>query len=200
MMSNLWREPSGEEVAQGAGLRYVDDSQPGYSRLRWEAAAQTLKFERLRHFAGGLPHIRSKVEQDLAREALSKRKITAVIVHLLGETGMRIGHDSYTERYGSYGLTTLCDEHLTYENGRLLLEFVGKAQVEQQIPIGDRELQQRLEACAAIEGERLFQYVDAEGERNYLTNDDVNAYLHSCVDAPFTSKDFRTWAGTIRGG
>ena len=46
-------------------------------------------------------------------------------------------------------------------------------------------------------GQRLFQYVDAEGERHPVDSDDVNEYLREVTGEHFTAKDFRTWAGTV---
>jgi DNA topoisomerase I len=43
----------------------------------------------------------------------------------------------------------------------------------------------------------LFQYVDADGRRQSIGSADVNAYVREITGQPFTSKDFRTWGGTV---
>src|SRR5262249_32144180 len=48
-----------------------------------------------------------------------------------------------------------------------------------------------------LRGEELFRYVDAGGETRRIESDDVNAYLKDISGEDFTSKDFRTWAGTV---
>ena len=48
-----------------------------------------------------------------------------------------------------------------------------------------------------LPGYELFQYVDEDGETRAVDSADVNAYLKSIAGEEFTSKDFRTWAGTV---
>lgn len=163
----------------------------------WEEARNQLKYERLLHFGEALPQIRKRVEQDLKSEGLGKHKVIAVVVRLLDETGMRIGHDAYTQQHDTYGLTTLCDQHLHFEGKRLILEFVGKSHVEQHIPITDPKLIHLLEICMETKGERLFQYEDENGNLQHITSTDVNQYINECTDMHFSSKDFRTWHGTV---
>jgi DNA topoisomerase-1 len=46
-------------------------------------------------------------------------------------------------------------------------------------------------------GDVLFQYKDGNGVRS-ISAADVNAYLKDISGADVTSKDFRTWGGTVR--
>ena len=46
-------------------------------------------------------------------------------------------------------------------------------------------------------GYDLFQYYDEDGQRHPVGSDDVNAYLKEITGEDYTSKDFRTWAGTV---
>jgi DNA topoisomerase I len=46
-------------------------------------------------------------------------------------------------------------------------------------------------------GYDLFQYYDEDGQRHTVGSDDVNAYLKEITGEDYTSKDFRTWAGTV---
>jgi DNA topoisomerase-1 len=48
-----------------------------------------------------------------------------------------------------------------------------------------------------LPGEELFQYVEADGSVRHVESADVNGYLKSIAGEGFTSKDFRTWAGTV---
>src|SRR5207247_1225820 len=41
------------------------------------------------------------------------------------------------------------------------------------------------------------QYIDDAGKPQDVTSDDVNAYLREITGQEFTTKDFRTWAGTL---
>ncbi|HXJ10363.1 MAG TPA: DNA topoisomerase IB, partial [Burkholderiales bacterium] len=48
-----------------------------------------------------------------------------------------------------------------------------------------------------LPGEELFCYVDEDGATRSIESDDVNRYLKECAGEEFTSKNFRTWAGTL---
>jgi DNA topoisomerase-1 len=46
-------------------------------------------------------------------------------------------------------------------------------------------------------GQILFQYRNGGSELKQVTSSDVNEYLRDITGEYFTSKDFRTWAGTL---
>jgi DNA topoisomerase-1 len=48
-----------------------------------------------------------------------------------------------------------------------------------------------------LPGYELFQYVGEDGERRSIDSADVNDYIREAAGDVFTSKDFRTWAGTL---
>ena len=56
------------------------------------------------------------------------------------------------------------------------------------------ELFDRLEE---LPGQRLFQYMGADGKFHAITSGDVNDYLRRVTGEPFSAKDFRTWSGTL---
>src|SRR5690348_17536033 len=45
--------------------------------------------------------------------------------------------------------------------------------------------------------ERMFQYLDDEGNRHTIGSAEVNDYLREISGEEITAKDFRTWAGTF---
>jgi DNA topoisomerase-1 len=51
--------------------------------------------------------------------------------------------------------------------------------------------------CRDLPGQELFQYRDEIGAVVDVGSADVNAYLKEITGRDFTSKDFRTWAGTV---
>ncbi len=77
------------------------------------------------------------------------------------------------------------------------LTFRGKGGKEHSIGLRDKRLARVVRACQDLPGQRLFQYVDEDGERQRVDSDDVNAYLRDVMGAEFSAKDFRTWAGTV---
>ncbi len=70
------------------------------------------KYHRLLAFAQALPRIRRRVEKDMSRQALSRERVIATVVHLLETTIIRVGNDEYARDNSSFGLTTLRDRHV----------------------------------------------------------------------------------------
>ena len=54
-----------------------------------------------------------------------------------------------------------------------------------------------VKATQDLPGQRLFQYIDDNGEICPVTSTDVNAYLVQISGADISAKDFRTWSGTV---
>ena len=69
--------------------------------------------------------------------------------------------------------------------------------MEHETGLTDRRLSRIVRQCQEVPGQRLFQYVDADGERHAVDSNDVNDYLREVTGEHFTAKDFRTWAGTV---
>ena len=63
-------------------------------------------------FGLALPSIRRQIERDLGLRGLPRKKVLAAIVRLLETTLIRVGNEEYARQNGSYGLTTLREDHL----------------------------------------------------------------------------------------
>jgi DNA topoisomerase-1 len=61
---------------------------------RWRDIRDTAKYARLLRLAKVLPRLRARVTQDLRRPGLSRSKVLATIVHLLGATMIRVGNEA----------------------------------------------------------------------------------------------------------
>ena len=164
---------------------------------RWREVRDETKYHRLIAFAQALPAIRARTAADLKRPRLSREKVLATVVQLLEKTLIRVGNDEYAKQNQSFGLTTMRDGHVDVSGGRVKFSFRGKSGVSHAIDLNDRRLARIVKACRDIPGYDLFQYYDAHGERHAIGSGDVNAYLKEITGQDFTSKDFRTWAGTV---
>ncbi len=164
---------------------------------RWRAVRDDTKYHRLIAFAQALALIRRRTSDDLGRTGLSKEKVLGVVVQLLEKTLIRVGNDEYAKQNNSFGLTTMRDAHVEVAGGRVRFTFRGKSGVEHEIDLTDRRLARIVKACRDIPGYDLFQYYDENGQRQSIGSADVNAYLQEITGKDFTSKDFRTWAGTV---
>jgi DNA topoisomerase I len=164
---------------------------------RWRAVRDGNKFGRLIEFARTLPRIRRAVERDLGRPGLPRVKVLATIVRLLERTSIRVGCDEYARDNGHFGLTTLQDRHVVIARGQLRFRFQGKSGKQQVVGLSDARLARIVRRCQEIPGQRLFQYLDADGRRRSVGSGDVNRYLRQISGCDFTAKDFRTWAATV---
>ncbi len=164
---------------------------------RWREVRDETKYGRLIPFAAALPRIRRRVARDLARPGLPRAKVLATVVRLLETTRARIGNEEYARENESFGLTTLREGQVRVQGSKLRFRFRGKSGVEHAIELDDRRLARIVRRMQDLPGEELFRYVDDDGETRRIESADVNAYLKESSGDDFSSKDFRTWAGTV---
>jgi DNA topoisomerase I len=164
---------------------------------RWRAVRDDAKYGRMLAFGQALPLIRARLEEDLARRGLSRRRVLAAVVKLLEATLIRVGNEEYARDNGSFGLTTFRDRHASVRGSKVQFRFRGKSGKVHEIGVQDRRLSRIVKSCQELPGQELFQYVDGQGRRRAVTSSDVNDYLREVTGQPFTAKDFRTWAGTV---
>ena len=195
-----WREvwicPSAEGHLQATGRDAKGRKQYRY-HARWREIRDETKYGRMAAFARALPRIRSRVRRDLARPGLPRDKALATVVRLLETTFIRVGNDEYARENASFGLTTLRAHQVRVRGARLRFRFRGKSGVEHRIELADRQLAAIVRRMQDLPGEELLCYVGDDGVARTIESDDVNRYLKECAGEEFTSKDFRTWAGTL---
>jgi DNA topoisomerase-1 len=148
-------------------------------------------------FGRALPAIRRRTEVDLRRRGLPKPKVLAAVVKLLEKTFIRVGNDEYARDNRSYGLTTMRDGHVKVSGSTVQFLFRGKSGVEHALELDDRRVARIVKQCRDLPGQELFQYRDTRGAVVDVGSADINAYLQDVTGENFTSKDFRTWAGTV---
>ena len=164
---------------------------------KWRRARDETKYERMIGFAQVLLHIRQQTGRDLRRAGMPREKVLAAVVQLLEKTLIRVGNDEYAKQNRSFGLTTLRDGHVAVGRSRVRFTFRGKSGIAHEIHLDDRHLAAIVRACRDIPGYDLFQYYGEGGKRQAIGSADVNAYLKEISGEEYTSKDFRTWAGTV---
>jgi DNA topoisomerase-1 len=164
---------------------------------RWREVRDETKYGRMIAFGEALPHIRQRVEQDLALPGLPKEKVLATVVRLLETTLIRVGNEEYARANRSFGLTTMRDQHVDISGSKLRFHFRGKSGKHHGVDVNDRRLARIVKRCQDIPGYELFQYIDENGQRQAVDSADVNEYLRQITGQDFTAKDFRTWAGTV---
>jgi DNA topoisomerase-1 len=163
----------------------------------WNKLRNQTKFYRLHEFGKVLPSIRLQIEKDLSLPGLPVEKVLAAAVSLMQRTNIRVGNNFYEKLYGSFGLTTLKDKHVTIEGNKIRFSFKGKKGVMHEISLKNKKLSNIVKQCRDIAGKELFQYYDENGERRSIDSGMVNEYIRKISGSDFTTKDFRTWAGTM---
>jgi DNA topoisomerase-1 len=164
---------------------------------RFRAARDETKFGRMLRFSEVLPVLRARLEHDMARPGLPRRKVLAMLVRLLEATHIRVGNDEYARLNRSYGLTTLKRRHVRVRGDTLRFEFRGKSGVPHSVKVTDRRIARIVQRCIELPGADLFQYLNGDGRRETVTSGDLNEYLREITGLDATAKDFRTWAGTM---
>jgi len=192
---DVWICPSPRGHIQATGrdargrkqYRYHED----FRRMRDET-----KFHRMIAFADVLPKIRARVDADLRHKRNDRDKVLATVVRLLEQSLIRIGHEEYRRKNGSYGLTTMTTRHVDVRGSTIRFHFRGKSGLVRDVDVHDRELARVVSSIKDLPGEKLFQYED-DGALRTVEADDVNAYIRRIAGDDFSAKDFRTWAGTV---
>ncbi|HET6328542.1 MAG TPA: hypothetical protein VFG04_27915 [Planctomycetaceae bacterium] len=194
--TDVWICPTANGHLQATGHDARGRKQYRY-HARWREVRDQQKYGRMLAFGAALPRIRRRVRHDLKLAGLPRNKVLAMIIHLLENTLIRIGNEEYTRANGSYGLTTLRDQHANIQGATIRFRFRGKSGKMRSVALTDKRLARLVKRCRDLPGHELFQYLDDEGKQHSVGSADVNDYLREISGEEFTAKDFRTWAGTM---
>jgi DNA topoisomerase-1 len=194
--TNVWICPSPNGHIQATGRDARGRKQYRYHR-HWREVRDETKYSRMIAFCEALPALRARVAHDLALPGLPHAKVLAAVVWLLDSTAIRVGNEEYARENGSFGLTTLRNQHVDVSGSKIRFHFRGKSGKEHNVSVQNRQLARIVKSCQDLPGHELFQYVADDGHRNTIESADVNGYLHEITGKNFTAKDFRTWTGTV---
>src|ERR1700722_15535069 len=189
LLENGHLQATGIDVKKRKQYRYHPD---------WNLLRNQTKFYHTYEFGKVLPALRLQIEKDLSLPGLPAEKVLATVVSLMERTNIRVGNNIYEKLYGSYGLTTLKDKHVTFHGNTIGFTFKGKMGVEHVISLKSKKLAAIVKKCRDIPGKELFQYYNENGERRSIDSGMVNDYIKNISGSNFTAKDFRTWSGTVQ--
>lgn len=195
--SSVWicHDPAGH--IQATGLDLNKRKQYRY-HTKWNALRGETKFHRLFEFGKALPRIRKKIKKDMAIPELTDNKVVATAIDLMEKTYIRVGNNEYEKMYGSYGLTTLKDKHVTIGGDKIEFMFTGKKGIEHHISLTNKKLAKIIKQCRDVPGKTLFQFYTGGGKHRSIDSGMVNHYIKDATEQDFSAKDFRTWAGTLQ--
>lgn len=164
---------------------------------RWRQLRDRAKYDRMLAFSEHLPGLRRRVAADLRLPGVPRAKVLASVVRLLETSLIRVGNEEYARANGSFGLTTLKNDHVRVRGTHLQFRFRGKSRKVHDVHVDDARLARIVRRCQDLPGQALFQFVDDAGEIESIDSADVNAYIRGRDGTEFSAKDFRTWAGTL---
>jgi DNA topoisomerase IB len=195
--TDVWITPHANGHLQAVGTDDAGRRQYLY-HPQWRTSRDAAKFDRILGFGKALSKARERVLADIGAEGMSLERACAVAVRLLDLGYFRIGNDVYTDKNGSFGLTTLLREHVTRHRNGLRFCFVGKSGVEHCIDIDDAAAIEALDVMRRRRGghDKLLAWKDGRTWRE-LSSADVNDYIRGCFGIEATAKDFRTWHATV---
>lgn len=193
---DAWFAPRADAHLQAVGFDARGRKQyryhPAYRQER-----ETRKFALCAPFGRALPKLRARVDDDLSARTLTRERAIASVIALLDTGEIRIGNECYVRENGSYGATTLRGRHAKIEGRRLRLRFRGKSGKMREIACSHAALVRCVRRMQDLPGQRLFQYVDADGGVVPVGSEDVNLYLRETMGEEFTARNFRTWAASV---
>lgn len=164
----------------------------------WNSLRNDTKFHKLVEFGKALPRLRRRIQKDLKNKDLNAEKVIAAAISTMEETSIRVGSAGYEKLYGSYGLTTLKDQHVEIKKETADFVFRGKKGVAQKLKLKNRQLVKIIRQCRDVPGKNLFQFFTDDGTRKTIDSGMVNSYIREAGQGDFTAKDFRTWTGTVK--
>jgi DNA topoisomerase-1 len=194
--TKVWISPSADGHIQATGFDVRGRKQYRY-HPRWSAVQQETKFHRMIEFGKKLPMLRQHLQKDLSLNGFPESKVIAMVLSIMEKTYIRIGNEGYEKLYGSFGLTTLKNNHVNIKGDQVTFSFKGKKGVYHQVTMKSKKFARIIKQCKAIPGKELFQYYTDDGSLRKIDSGQVNQYLKDCLQMDFTTKDFRTWAGTL---
>ena len=197
--TNVWISPDENSHLQATGRDARGRKQYRY-HAEFTALRGAAKFGDLPDFANGLGRLRRAVTKDLASATPDHDHVVAVLVRLLDLTSLRIGNEVYAQTNKSFGLTTLRNRHVVVRGSEVRMRFRGKSAHQFDVTIDDKRLARLVRRCQALPGQRLFEYVDDDGEVCTVGSTDVNDYIRRHGATTGSAKTFRTWGASVMAG
>jgi DNA topoisomerase I len=192
----VWISPNPGAKLQATGVDAAGRRQYLY-HPRFRAAQERRKYERLVEFGGLLPGLRSRMVEHLALGPYEHEWACAVALSFVNRAWFRVGSERHARSTRSYGVTTLHKRHAAVRGDRVTFRFRGKHRALVRTTIVDAQLAEAVRDLLAYPGgSRLFRF-QRNGGPAVLTGPLLNAYVGEHLGEGFTTKDFRTWGGTL---
>ncbi|HEX6694563.1 MAG TPA: hypothetical protein VF035_07710 [Longimicrobiales bacterium] len=190
--------PDPDRKVQAWGYDQAGRKQYRYSSAHVQGTDRR-KWKRVLRVARAMPELRDRTNRDLRRRRLDRDKVLATIVRLMCRAYFRAGSERYAVENRTFGICTLQKKHVDVIGQNLVFEYRGKRSIQQRQFVADTPLVHIIQRLLDLPGRRLFQYIPPDAARpRTVQAQQVNHYLHDILGERFTSKDLRTFGGTLR--
>lgn len=164
---------------------------------RHVARQDSKKWKRVLRVAAALPELRAVTNEHLQRERLDREKVLATVVRLICRAYFRAGSERYAVQNRTFGICTLKKKHVEVHGHNLVFSYKGKRSMDQRQVVAATPLVEIIHELYDLPGTRLFKFIEADGLRP-VTAQSVNRYMRDMLGERYTSKDLRTFGGTVR--
>ena len=193
---DVWISPNPSAKLQATGVDAAGRKQYLY-HPDFRAQQEQAKFDSLVRFAERLPDLRLAMGEHMTHPPYDRERVCAVAIRLINLAWFRVGTERHAKRSRTYGVTTLYKKHVSVRGDRVRFCFRAKHKTLVRTTLVDSELAEAIKDLLALDaGGRLFRY-EREGELVPLTGAVLNEYVQEHLGDGFSSKDFRTWGGTL---
>ena len=194
---HVWICPAPNGHLQAVGIDDAGRRQYLYHE-QWRLQRDRLKYDTVLQIAARLPSARRDVAKDLQLEGMPYERALGTAFRLLDLGFFRIGGEAYAESNNSYGLATIKKEHVSIDNGSVIFNYVAKSGQERYVALADDLVLQAVRELLARRGggPELLAYKDRR-QWHDVNSADINNYIKTHVGEEMSSKDFRTWHGTV---
>jgi DNA topoisomerase-1 len=189
----VWVSDEPDASIQTIGLDAKGRKQYIYHHVH-VAAAEQQKFLLLKDFIRAIPKLERTMKKDLMAHAYTKERVIATMLSLVRLLHIRVGKEQYAKQNKSYGISSLKKTHLSFDGETIKLRFMGKSKQRLSYSLVDKDIKNELKALLKLEGDKLFQYIDADDSIRRVTDTDLNEYIQKYMGNGFTVKMFRTYA------
>ena len=193
----VWICPAPNGHLQAVGIDDAGRRQYLYHE-QWRLQRDRLKYDTVLQIAARLPSARRDVAKDLQLEGMPYERALGTAFRLLDLGFFRIGGEAYAESNNSYGLATIKKEHVSIDNGSVIFNYVAKSGQERYVALADDLVLQAVRELLARRGggPELLAYKDRR-QWHDVNSADINNFIKTHVGGEMSSKDFRTWHGTV---
>jgi DNA topoisomerase-1 len=164
---------------------------------RWREKRDKEKHDHVLDFAAALPDARQIVLARLADRGLTRERVLSAAVRLLDLGFFRVGGERYAEDNGTFGLSTLRREHVSFSGGEIVFCYPAKGGYERVQAVAEPQVVRVIQALRSRRADgALFAYYHRGGWHD-VHGQEINLYLKELTGLDVSAKDFRTWNATV---